>query len=213
MDVDQCMPRKAWTLPFLAEPEEVAALRRIMRLHLGMWGLPELVDTAQLCVSELVANVIVHVGAGTPTTLAVSMNDTFLRIEIHDPDTRVLPTLLAADTASEQGRGIALVDAVTDRWGVILQADSKITWCELGTTLDELDTHTGPRGRTARAEVLLHLYGASPEARDPLSRLAGEEAAIEAIGDFLHWLHANGCSPGLALGHAKRQFEADLPKS
>ena len=172
-----------------------------------------MVDAAQLCVSELVANVIVHVGAGTPTTLAVSMNDTFLRIEIHDPDTRALPTLLAVDASSEQGRGMALLDAITDRWGVILRADSKVTWCELSMTLGELDAHTGHRGRTARAEVLLQLYGASPHPSNPLSLLAGEEAAIEGIGDFLHWLHAHGCNTGLALIHAKRQFEADLSKS
>lgn len=76
MDCITCMPRKPWDLAFLAEPEEVAALRRLVRIHLGLWGLHELVDAAQLCVSELVSNVITHVGPGTPTTLAVSMKGT-----------------------------------------------------------------------------------------------------------------------------------------
>ena len=66
------MSRKPWDLDFTAEPEEVAALRRLMRLHLGVWGLHEVTDAAQLCVSELVSNIITHVGAGTPATLAVS---------------------------------------------------------------------------------------------------------------------------------------------
>lgn len=68
------MSRKPWDLAFTAEPREVAALRRIMRLHLGIWGLQEVIDEAQLCMSELVSNVITHVGPGTPATLAVSMN-------------------------------------------------------------------------------------------------------------------------------------------
>lgn len=33
------MPRKAWDLAFAAEPATVAALRRVVRLQLGLWGL------------------------------------------------------------------------------------------------------------------------------------------------------------------------------
>lgn len=35
-----CMSQKPWDLAFTADPEEVAALRR-MRIHLGVWGLHE----------------------------------------------------------------------------------------------------------------------------------------------------------------------------
>ena len=35
---EACMSRKPWDLAFTAVPEEVAALRRIVRLHLGIWG-------------------------------------------------------------------------------------------------------------------------------------------------------------------------------
>ncbi|GAA1375876.1 hypothetical protein GCM10009612_73270 [Streptomyces beijiangensis] len=35
---ETCMTRKPWDLAFLAEPQEVAALRRIVRTHLGLWG-------------------------------------------------------------------------------------------------------------------------------------------------------------------------------
>lgn len=79
MSVDASVPRRPWKLPFLAEPAEVAALRRIVRLHLRTWGLTDQAYVAETCVSELVANVINHVGFGTPTTLAMSMRDTFLR--------------------------------------------------------------------------------------------------------------------------------------
>ncbi|MBQ0848763.1 ATP-binding protein [Streptomyces sp. BH-SS-21] len=115
----------------MAEPEEVAALRRFTGLHLEAWGLGQLIDEAQLCVSELVANVITHVGPGTPARLVISVSGTHVRIEVHDPDTRALPILLDATSDAENGRGMALVGAITARWGVQLLADRKVTWCEL----------------------------------------------------------------------------------
>lgn len=144
---EDCIKRKPWELPFVAEPSEIAGLRRVLKLHLTLWGLPDLIETAQICVTELVSNVIKHVGAGVPAKLAVSMSGTYLRIELHDPDRRALPTLLNAGCEAETGRGVALVDAVTDRWGAILRADSKVVWCELATDL------TGPNGHTDSPQV------------------------------------------------------------
>ncbi|MFD7444617.1 ATP-binding protein [Streptomyces sp. NPDC059909] len=212
MEVDHCMPRKPWELPFLAEPREVAGLRRIVRLHLTRWGLHESVEAAQLCVSELVSNVITHVGRGTPTTLVVAMRGTRLRIEVHDPDTRALPTLLAPEREAEAGRGIALVDTVADAWGVILRADTKVTWCELVTSLSSTEGHAGSLHVT-RAEALLGFYTVPElpraEARGRLRLATAEEAAIDVIADLLHWLHAHGCDPDEALDRAQMHFEAE----
>ncbi|WP_371772982.1 ATP-binding protein [Streptomyces sp. NBC_01438] len=151
------MTRKPWELPFLAEPEEVAGLRRVVRLHLRLWGLSEVVDAAEICVSELAANVITHVGEGTPATLVVEMNGTHLRVALRDPDTRVLPTLVHAEPDDESGRGMALLDAVSDRWGVILGAESKLVWCDLATSLSTPDGHVDDR-RVAKGEACLTLY-------------------------------------------------------
>lgn len=206
-----CMQRKPWDLAFTAEPAEVAALRRIMRLHLGSWGLHDVIDQAQLCVSELVSNVIAHVGPGTPATLTVAMNGLNLRVEVHDPDTRALPTLVAADRDSESGRGMALVDAVADRWGVQLHPGRKVTWCELATGLTSPDGHVA-RGDVTRAEALLGLYRAARLPRESglsgLSMTTGEEAVIDAITDFLHWLRAHGCDEEEILDRAQTRFEA-----
>ncbi|MGW6603749.1 ATP-binding protein [Streptomyces sp. NPDC055036] len=203
--------RKGWDLPFLAEAEELAGLRRVMRLHLNLWGLPGLVDTAQLCVTELVTNVITHVGPGTPTTLAVSMNGQHLRLEVSDPDTRALPTLISVTTGEESGRGMALVNAVTDRWGVILRGDSKVTWCELATGLRSDSDHIdGPQ--VAKAEALLTLYGSRgtlvPQQHERLSVVVAEEAAIGMIAGLLHWLRAHGRDPDEVLDHAQSRYEA-----
>lgn len=207
------VPRKSWELPFLAEPEEVAGLRRVLRLHLTLWGLPELVESAQICVTELTSNVIRHVGDGTPTTLAVSMSGTYLRIELHDPDTRALPTLLSADCEVESGRGMTLVNAVTDRWGVILRGDCKVVWCELATNLTDPNGHTGGP-RVAHTEAYLSLYGTARPPRpfnsSRLSVAVAEEAAIDLIADVLHWLRAHGCDPDEALDRAQMHFEGEL---
>ncbi|SOD77125.1 Anti-sigma regulatory factor (Ser/Thr protein kinase) [Streptomyces sp. 1222.2] len=207
------MSRKPWDLAFIAEPEEVAALRRIMRIHLGLWGLHDVIDGAQLCVSELVSNVITHVGHGTPATLAVSMSGTRLRIEVHDPDTRALPTLMDATSDSESGRGMALVDAIADRWGVQLLADRKMTWCELPTTLTSPNGHhAGPH--LTRAEEVLDLYGGARQhvgvESSRLSAATAEEAAIAVIADLLHWLQAHGHDAEDALDRAQMHFESEV---
>ncbi|WP_406358808.1 ATP-binding protein [Streptomyces sp. NBC_00658] len=207
------MSRKPWDLAFTAEPEEVAALRRVLRLHLGVWGLHEISEAAQLCVTELVSNVITHVGPGTPTTVAVSMNGTHLRIEVRDPDTRALPTLIQAGVDAEGGRGMALVDATAVRWGVDLHADHKVTWCELSTGLNSPNGHSGG-ARVARVEAMLGLYRTTmlPDATStsPLSLAVAEESAIDVIADLLHWLRVHGLDADEALDRAQMHFEAEV---
>ncbi|WP_308432971.1 ATP-binding protein [Streptomyces chryseus] len=211
----QCeVQRKAWELPFLVQAEEVAGLRNVMALHLRRWGLPELTDVAQLCVTELATNVLTHVGPGTPTTLAVSMAGTRLRIEIRDPDARALPTLLAATEGDESGRGMAIIDAITDRWGVILRADSKVTWCELPTSLTSKNGHSGGL-RVTRAEQYLSLYGhtTSPQplgTSDRLHAAVTEGVVIDVITDLLHWLRAHGCDADRTLDRSQMRFEAEV---
>ncbi|MFD0552478.1 ATP-binding protein [Streptomyces rectiviolaceus] len=206
------MTRKPWEISFLAEPEEVAALRRIMRLHLNLWGLPGLIDAAQLCVTELVTNVITHVGPGTPATLAVSMSGEYLRLEIHDPDTRVLPTLLSPGSDAETGRGVALVDAVADRWGVVLQSDLKVTWCELAAGLNRPDGHV-ERPSVARAETILALYDPvrfpCAEAQTRLTPGVVEEAMVRVVADLFNWLRAHGRDTAEVLDRAQMHFETE----
>lgn len=211
MDCGECMQRKPWTLPFKAEPEEVGALRRLLRLHLGIWGLHQFIDAAQLCVSELATNVILHVGRGTPATLAVFMRGTRLRIEVHDPDTGTSPTLVDAACASEEGRGVALINAVAERWGVQRRADRKITWCELATALTSPNGHVEGNS-VARAGALLSLYGTadySPSClgHSRLSASIAEEAVIDVITDVLHWLRAHGRDTEDVLDRAQIRFE------
>ncbi|AXK35092.1 ATP-binding protein [Streptomyces armeniacus] len=128
----------ALTVALLAEPRAVADLRRTVRCHLVHRGLAPYADTAQLCVSELMTNVINHVGAGVPVTLRVTMAYDRLRIELTDPAPHMLPTLVRPSDDQESGRGLALLDVFADRWGVVEDAESKTTWCELRTAPESL---------------------------------------------------------------------------
>ncbi|WP_330175645.1 ATP-binding protein [Streptomyces sp. NBC_01498] len=208
-----CVQRRPWEVAFTAEPQAVPRVRRAVRLHLSLWGLSDLEDLAQLCVSELVANVINHIGVGTPVTLAVSTDGIHLRIELSDPDARAMPTLLAPLSDAESGRGLMILDAVSDRWGVISRVDSKAVWCELPTGAGASSGQ--PRNpRIAHAEMSIVRHGAAqnptPEEASPLSAALAEKAAIDLIADVLHWLRAHGCDPDESLDRAQTRFEAQL---
>ncbi|MET9353247.1 ATP-binding protein [Streptomyces sp. NPDC006617] len=214
MDDSLWRPTQPWRLPFLAEADQVGALRRALRIHLEYWGLHELSDAAELCASELVANVIKHVGPETPSTLIASLGVGRLRIEVHDPDARALPTLTCASLDAEAGRGMALVDAMSDRWGVELAGDHKVTWCEFCIDATPTERRHMPMPRLARAADVLSLYSVSGAMQQPLdqgrlSAALAEEAAINAITDLLHWFRAQGRDVDDALDQAQSHFEAE----
>ncbi|MEU9849848.1 ATP-binding protein [Streptomyces sp. NPDC047985] len=205
------MTRKPWELPFLAEPEEVAGLRRLLRLQLRLWGLSDVADAAEVCVSELVANVIRHVGVGTPSTLVVEMNGTCLRVALRDPDTQALPSLLSAGPNDESGRGLVMLDAVSERWGVILGAESKLVWCDLATPLSSPDGHVNdPKVSKGEACLTLYLGDAASLGEGRIRTAFQQKAAIGLIADLLYWLRAHGCDPDEALDLAQVRFEAEL---
>ncbi|MFI6004241.1 ATP-binding protein [Streptomyces sp. NPDC051366] len=117
----------ALTIRLLAAPKAVPMLRRAVREHLGDNACRD----AELCVSELLSNVITHLGEGTPVTLRISGRATRTRVELTDPDPRVWPVLRQAADSDESGRGLALLGAVALRWGVTQGPRAKTVWCEL----------------------------------------------------------------------------------
>ncbi|MGW1612218.1 ATP-binding protein [Streptomyces sp. NPDC002285] len=219
--VSDCVGRQPWVHQFAAQPSALSELRRTMRLRLTLWGLPDHVDVVQVCVSELVTNVIQHVGEGTPTTLRIAFNGPFLRLEVADPDMQALPTLLAACSALESGRGMAIVDTLADhRWGVFLRDDSKVVWCELATDASVVSEPTASP-RVTRAGAILDLYGswqlprgtAMSGGNSVLGAAAVEEAAIGVLADVLHWLRAHGYDPDAVLDRAQTHFEAQISEA
>ncbi|GGW27144.1 ATP-binding protein [Streptomyces xantholiticus] len=101
---------------FVVGEHSARHLRRILRAYLTSWGVPEVACAAELALTELVANVVRHVPGRRCCTL-VELRPGGVRVEVSDGWLR-LPRLSAQDELADGGRGLLLVDAVTDRWGV-----------------------------------------------------------------------------------------------
>ncbi|MEU6390285.1 ATP-binding protein [Streptomyces sp. NPDC046939] len=85
---------------------------------LTQWGCGERLDDIRLCTSELVTNALLH---GAPTDDAilvrVGLHDGQVYVEVHDSGDG-MPEQRAAQATSVNGRGLLLVSAIADDWGV-----------------------------------------------------------------------------------------------
>nr|WP_239158060.1 ATP-binding protein [Streptomyces sp. SID13726] len=113
-------------------------IRRIVRSLLIEWELAELSEAAELGVTELVANVVRHVPDRRCVVVLLRLPGG-IRVEVGD-DHPQLP-LMASELSleSEGGRGLALLDAVVDKWGVGRRSGGgKTVWFECaGSPLPE----------------------------------------------------------------------------
>jgi anti-sigma regulatory factor (Ser/Thr protein kinase) len=93
-------------------PAAISRARERARKVLTDWGLADHTDLAELIVSELTTNALRH-GAG-PITIRLSyVSDRDLWLEVHDHG-RGRPVLRKTTADDEQGRGLALLDALMD---------------------------------------------------------------------------------------------------
>ncbi len=115
-----------------------------MREELARAGRSDLVETAELLVSEVVTNALLH--AGTPVDLGAWVSEAGLRVEIGDGGTS-MPTLRHHATTAGTGRGLRLLHQMVERWGVRSHADGKTVWFELTSAdRDEGDDRAAPLG-------------------------------------------------------------------
>ena len=193
-------------LPFEAQAPSVRELRRLVREQLARWGLPNAAEEADLAVSELVTNVIKHVGEGAPATLVMETAGDRLRIELHDRS-YVVPVSMVAASEDESGRGLHLLASVVVDWGTVVTATGKSVWCELPADPE------APCRRIQRAEAVLGTYRRGVGERLPLLEShAGqifEESVTDLIADLLHWVAARGGDPDGLLDRAQMHYEAE----
>lgn len=104
---------------------------------------PELVDTAELCVSELVTNAVVH--AGTDIDVSVRLHEGGARVEVLDRSAH-LPVPRHYASLAATGRGLLMVDQLVTRWGVTSHAGSKTVWFEVGAVSERPDGDPTPEG-------------------------------------------------------------------
>ncbi|WP_425555106.1 ATP-binding protein [Kitasatospora arboriphila] len=114
-----------------SRPESAGIARRLVVAVLGAWELVQQLDVGELLVGELVANAVRHAG-GRTVGLKMARRPGWVRIEVRD-SSRALPCLIVAAErgGAENGHGLVLVDAVSDRWGADLLPRGKSVWCEL----------------------------------------------------------------------------------
>jgi anti-sigma regulatory factor (Ser/Thr protein kinase) len=84
-----------------------------------------LVDDALLLTSELVTNSVLH--GGPPLVIAVECDGERLQVRVRDGSPAV-PTPHDATPSDENGRGLALVAALSDDWGVDPEPGGKHVW-------------------------------------------------------------------------------------
>lgn len=89
-------------------------------------------DAVQLLVTELVTNSVVHAGLrpGEQIELSICRSRAGLRVEVADPGPGFVPSPPPDDPFVESGRGLALVEMVSDRWGVE-RAEMTRVWFEI----------------------------------------------------------------------------------
>ncbi|KUJ70945.1 hypothetical protein ACZ90_01185 [Streptomyces albus subsp. albus] len=116
----------------------VAAVRRELRHLLCHWGPPGRADVAELLISELVTNALVHTDRGAVVTATLGEGPAArrrgrLHVEVRDFTHRPPTPRSARESAGEgtSGRGLLLVNALADTWGVRTHGVGKAVWFEL----------------------------------------------------------------------------------
>lgn len=141
----QARPVDTGTLALTTLPTSPFWARRYTRLFLDSCQeiSPDIAETAELIVSELVTNAVRYAGepAGItqhPQRTAVSLIALSLRnfsevllIEVYDTDSNP-PILSSVDDSAENGRGLMLVDALSKEWSYSFPpGGGKIVYCLL----------------------------------------------------------------------------------
>lgn len=104
------------------------AARRFCRTQLLAWRLPGLLDTVELCACEIASNAVQH-GAGDSIEVRLILAGREFTVKIWDANGAQFPVMAVPDFMAESGRGLALVDNLSDRWGSYAVPTGKVVWC------------------------------------------------------------------------------------
>ncbi|WP_234029263.1 ATP-binding protein [Streptomyces sp. PsTaAH-124] len=112
--------------------ERAAGEARVMvATVLAVWHLPRLVADAELVASELVTNAVRHARGPDVGMTVTRTGHTKVRVAVTD-GSPLLPRLRGADLLAETGRGLRLVDGLSQDWGVTPCVRGKSVWAEVG---------------------------------------------------------------------------------
>ncbi|MEU4157158.1 SpoIIE family protein phosphatase [Actinoplanes sp. NPDC026670] len=123
------MSRSA-TLQVAAEPTSPSRVRQWMTMRLREWSVPEpVIGAAILCTSELTTNALLH--AGTPAQVHIDLNAERLLVSVADTGTRGSVIRAHADTLASRGRGLGLIEELSDSWGTDPTVRGSTVWFEM----------------------------------------------------------------------------------
>lgn len=115
---------------FVPVTKAVPAVRRFVTSTLHAWGEDRLVHAAGLVATELAVNAVVH--ARSPFRAFVHRAPGVVLVAVKDVcEGTVQPALGALDDVD--GRGVAIVEALAQRWGCDALPDGKIVWAEFAS--------------------------------------------------------------------------------
>jgi anti-sigma regulatory factor (Ser/Thr protein kinase) len=133
------------TLP--RSPSSVAEARRFIAARAAAWSFPEPArEQLVLIGSELVTNAVLH--ARTELVLTLELRRDRVRISVRDHSTAP-ETLRHYRADALTGRGLGVVAALSDTWGVSAAADGKVVWAELAANGDHVPAPRPPDLRQA----------------------------------------------------------------
>ncbi|MFI6034797.1 SpoIIE family protein phosphatase [Streptomyces sp. NPDC051315] len=112
------------------DPEALTWARHMIRGAVGAWGGRDRTDEIELVADELITNALMHTeGAAIVTVRVLDGSQRRLRVEVEDSSS-ALPRRREAGVSGVSGRGLLLVDLLTDVWGVEARGGGKCVWCE-----------------------------------------------------------------------------------
>jgi serine phosphatase RsbU (regulator of sigma subunit) len=120
-----------------AHPAAVRVARAFVERETIARGAGNVVDDVALVAAELIANAVQH--GAPPVSVAISGDADLIRVEVGDGNPRP-PVRPAASVTNMTGRGLALIAALSVRWGVERgESGGKLVWAEVSSAHDPLD--------------------------------------------------------------------------
>ena len=123
-------------------PAAAAEARRRVRAAIQSWQVPVDPDTAILLTSELVTNAVRH-EAGQAVMLVVTCARGQLRVDVHDTSPS-WPTVADVPADAQTGRGLLLVETLSDEWGFYRTPAGKAVYFMLAFQPDQADQPDQP---------------------------------------------------------------------
>jgi anti-sigma regulatory factor (Ser/Thr protein kinase) len=125
-------------LRFALDAHAPGAARDALADGLGTKVPTSVLDDARLLVTELVTNSVCHSGAADDEDVVVRFDLTVgtLRLEVEDPGHDAVIAPRAANLETGGGFGLALVQSLSERWGVERAAGGTRVWAELAPAAD-----------------------------------------------------------------------------